>query len=676
MRPYEVMRNRPVQVAARDAAKLPHVASRSSDNGPAPSVTDTPQPSGISARAVIAGVIAEAALFWWVASSEISGNVYLICYSLLMPAVALLTVVVAMNAALERWLPRLALRRSEVLTVYLMLTCSLPVAGFGMMRFLIPSLVYPRYMAGQDNGRWPAIADSLPTWLAPRAPGVANAFFDGHASVPWSAWAVPIAGWGALFLALIAAQLSIAVLLRRQWIESERLTFPIVYLPLRMTQQGGRFFADHLMWLGFAGPFIMQSLSALNYLYPFVPAFQLKATFKTLSVDRPWSAFGAVPIGYYPIAVGLAYFIPADVSFSCWFFYFLQLLASVGAAALGLDMTRAITVSSFPYREEQAAGAWMAFAALTLWLGRKQLAEAYHSALAPPAQRSSDGAMYRRAGAALALSLAFIFAFGSAAGLPLWLAAGIFTIYLLYVITAARVRAEVGTQWTFAPLVWDPNHVFLLGLGSGIFGARTLTNLAVLEGITVDVRGQPLPNHMESLKMAEEVGLSRRQLVAVIVAATLTGLPLAFYTSFQHWYHTGALTAKANFYHIYKVQLNYQYLFAKMDSPTKFNPAGLGALGFAAAVTTGLTLLRARFAGWPFHPLGYVLSNTLTVGAFWLPLLMANVVKVAVLRYGGVRLYRRSIAFFVGIILGDVLAEAGWSLAGWIAGFPVYQFLT
>jgi hypothetical protein len=632
--------------------------------------------SGISARAVIAGVIAEAALFWWVASSEISGNVYLICYSLLMPAVALLTAVVAGNAVLERWLPRVALSRSEVLTIYVMLICSLPIAGFGMVRFLIPSLVYPQYMEGQVAGRWAGIVANMPSWLAPKAPAVANAFFMGHASVPWAAWIVPIVTWSTLFLALIAVQLSLTILVRRQWIDDERLTFPIVYLPLRMTQQGGRFFADHLMWLGFAGPFILQSLSAINYLYPWIPAIQMKANYYTLFATRPWSEFGGLPVGYYPIAVGLAYFIPTDVSFSCWFFYFLQRLVSVGAAALGLDTARVVGVSRFPYREEQAAGAWMAFALLALWLGRRQLAQIFRAAFGPWRERTPQALMYRQAGVALAVALIVIFAFGTAAGLPPWLSVGIFTIYLLYVITAARVRAEVGTQWTFAPLVWDPNGVFLLGLGSGIFGARTLTNLAVLEGITVDVRAQPMPNHMESLKMAEEVGLGRRQLVAVIILATLTGLPLALYSSFAHWYHTGALTAKANWYHIYKVQLNYQYLFSRMDSPTKFNPAGLSAVGVAATVTTGLTLLRARFAGWPFHPLGYVLSNTLTVGAFWLPLLIANVVKVAVLRYGGVRLYRRSIAFFVGIILGDVLAEAGWSLAGLIGGFPVYQFLS
>jgi len=675
VRRQERLRSTPVGADVADGEEN-RVVSLPTDIRPGAAAPDTARPSGISARAVILGIIAEAGLFWWVASSEISGNVYLICYSLLMPAVALLTAVVACNAVVERWLPRAALRRSEVLTVYVMLTCALPVAGFGMVRFLIPSLVYPQYMEQQEHGRWAGIAANLPAWLAPKAPAVASAFYQGQSSVPWSAWALPLAAWSALFLALIAAQLSLTVLLRKQWIESERLTFPIVYLPLRMTQQGSRFFADRLMWLGFAGPFIMQSLSAINYLYPWVPAIQLKATFISLFISRPWSAFGGLPIGYYPIAIGLAYFIPTDVSFSCWFFYFLMRALSIGAAALGLDTMRAVTVSSFPYREEQAAGAWMAFAALTLWLGRRQLAEAYRAAIGMAGAASRDGAMYRAAGVALIVSLGVIFILGAAMGLPAWLAVGIFVIYLMYVITAARVRAEVGTQWTFAPLVWDPNQVFLLGLGSGIFGARTLTSLAVLEGVTVDVRGQPMPNQMESLKMAEEVGLSRRQLVAVIAAATLTGLPLAIYTSMQHWYHTGALTSKANWYHIYKVYLNYQSLLAKMDSPTKFNPAGLSAVGFAAAVTAALTLLRARFAGWPFHPLGYVLANTLTISAFWLPILVANIVKVVVLRYGGARLYRRSIAFFVGIILGDVLAEAGWSLAGWIGGFPVYQFLS
>jgi hypothetical protein len=289
-----------------------------------------------------------------------------------------------------------------------MLTCALPLSGFGMVRFLVPSLVYPQYMEQQEHGRWAGVVANLPAWLAPKAPAVARAFYEGQSPVPWAAWALPLAAWSALFLALIAAQLSLTVLLRKQWIESERLTFPIVYLPLRMTQQGSRFFADRLMWLGFAGPFIMQRLSAINYLYPWVPAVQLKATFITLFISRPWSAFGGLPIGYYPIAIGLAYFILADVSFSCWFFYFLMRFLSIGAAALGLDTMRAVTVSSFPYREEQAARAWMALATVTLWLGRRQLAEAYRAAIGAAGAAARDGAMYRWAAVGLVVSLGIL----------------------------------------------------------------------------------------------------------------------------------------------------------------------------------------------------------------------------------------------------------------------------
>lgn len=581
-----------------------------------------------------------------------------------MPAVALLTAVVALNSALQKWLPRLAFERSEILTLYVMLICSLPVAGFGMMRFLIPSLVYPAYMAQKEGGRWAQVAQHLPSWWAPKSSTAVTGFFEGSSPVPWGEWLAPIACWGGLFLALIIAQLALTILVRRQWIEAERLTFPIVYLPLRMTEQPRRFFGDPLMWLGFAVPFVMQSLLALNYLYPAVPAYQLKARYISPFVNRPWSAFGILPIGFYPIAIGLAYLIPTDVSFSCWFFYFLVRLVNVAAAALGLDTTRAMAVSTFPYFQEQAAGAWIAFAALTLWVGRRQLARA---------AREASG---RAACVVLTASLAFIFGFAALAGLPMWLAIGIFLIYMMYVVSAARVRAEVGTQWTFAPLVWTPNAVFMLGLGTRIFTEKAMTNMAVLEGITVDVRGQPMPNHMESLKIAEQSGLDRRRLIAVILLASATGLALAFYTSLWHWYHTGALTAKADRYHMGKVALNFTQLHARLDSPTEFNPAGLGAMGFAVVFTWALAVLRGRFTGWPFHPLGYVLSNTLTVGAFWLPIMIANISKVLVLRYGGAGAYRRSIALFVGVILGDVIAEAGWTAAGRIGGFPVYQFLT
>jgi hypothetical protein len=42
----------------------------------------------------------------------------------------------------------------------------------------------------------------------------------------------------------------------------------------------------------------------------------------------------------------------------------------------------------------------------------------------------------------------------------------------------------------------------------------------------------------------------------------------------------------------------------------------------------------------------------------------------------GSKLYRRSVPLFVGLILGDVVTQALWSLAGEVFHVPIYQFLT
>ena len=623
--------------------------------------------TAFSLRAVLVGIGVQTALFAWVASSEISSTVYLICYSLLYPAVALLVLLVVANAAAQRWAPRAALSRGEILTIYIMVTCSLPLAGFGMVRFLMPSLAYPRYLALTQGGFWSRWQDCLPSWMTPRDPAAIIAFFQGGSRVPWGAWAGPILAWSLFFLALVAIELALVIMLRRQWIASERLTFPIVYLPLQMTAEGAGFLRNPVMWAGFAIPFVLESLLAINYLFPAVPAVELRGKFFLVSPPRPWNGMGGLVIGYYPIAVGLAYFIPTDVSFSCWFFLLASKLLNVAATALGLDQAGALGQSRLPFKEEQAAGAWIALGIMVLWMGRRSLARAF---------RGGEGRLLGWARWLLIGGLAVALGFVIAAGLAWWMALGMIAIYLLYVVVAARVRAEVGTQWTFAPLVWTPNYVMINTAGPMRFTESQLVNIANFEGVTVDVRAQPMAGQMEAFKMASGVGLPRARLVGVIALASVTGLALAYWSSFSHWYSTGALTAKANQYFMVKVNLNYTNIQAPIDARQGPNLVGLGAALTAAAFTVALAVMRTRFLWWPFHPLGYVLANTLTITSFWIPYLIANVAKVLVLRYGGVHIYRRSISFFVGIILGDALSQALWSLAGTLFHFPVYSFLT
>ena len=44
-------------------------------------------------------------------------------------------------------------------------------------------------------------------------------------------------------------------------------------------------------------------------------------------------------------------------------------------------------------------------------------------------------------------------------------------------------------------------------------------------------------------------------------------------------------------------------------------------------------------------------------------------IKSLIIRYGGVKLYRASLPFFLGLILGDCLMGFASGLVGWIAGW-------
>ena len=47
--------------------------------------------------------------------------------------------------------------------------------------------------------------------------------------------------------------------------------------------------------------------------------------------------------------------------------------------------------------------------------------------------------------------------------------------------------------------------------------------------------------------------------------------------------------------------------------------------------------------------------------------------KKIVLQYGGIRAYRRSMPFFIGLLLGDYLSGCIFSLIGVIFDIPMYR---
>jgi hypothetical protein len=57
---------------------------------------------------------------------------------------------------------------------------------------------------------------------------------------------------------------------------------------------------------------------------------------------------------------------------------------------------------------------------------------------------------------------------------------------------------------------------------------------------------------------------------------------------------------------------------------------------------------------------------------FWFSIFLSWAIKSALLRYGGLRLYRRNIPLFLGLILGEFIADSGVSIAGTLLKVRTY----
>ena len=52
---------------------------------------------------------------------------------------------------------------------------------------------------------------------------------------------------------------------------------------------------------------------------------------------------------------------------------------------------------------------------------------------------------------------------------------------------------------------------------------------------------------------------------------------------------------------------------------------------------------------------------------------IAWAIKGLIIRYGGTRLYREALPFFLGLILGDYTIGSLWALLGVTLGIPTYK---
>jgi hypothetical protein len=619
---------------------------------------------GVRPRVIVLLFVTQFLLITWIADSEIARNVYLIGYALMMPTVLYLLLV----RLLSRWLP---FDRKELMLVYIVLTATLPIMGFGAMRFLIPGMGFLSYFS-ETQPQWAKYVAELGKFPILHDPAAIQGLFRGGTAVPWKAWTVPILFWSVYLLLLSGVWLGLAAVLHRIWIRQERLTFPITLLPLQLTDPTDDLFRRKLHWVGFAIPVLFQSLLALHEWYPAVPAIQLKALDIRPQIfpSPPWDAIPNLQIGFYPMAVGLAYFVPSQISFSCWFFLLLSKFSFAAGAMSGLGSGGPGIAGRFPFREEQGSGAWIAFGLLTVWGAYRH----WNSLMRDTT--SQEQREIQRLGIMGGICMALCAVLMMVVGVSPIVAVGTVVVYVAFILTAARTRAEAGSMFTMGPALWTPNRV--MGAVTGTIGAsdQSLAAGGHFDLVHVDVRGQSLPYLLEGLKIADVLGIRWKTVITWVAIGSVTALALGWWSSLSQFYELGAATAKSNAYVVNKTQIAMREMHGLAVNRVPSDYMGVGAMILAGAFTFLLSLLQVRFLGFPFSPVGYVLSNTYTMNAFFVPFFLTWLIKLVVQRWGGSSLYRRSIPFFLGLILGDIVIQAFWTFVGRLIDAPVYQFLS
>ena len=228
------------------------------------------------------------------------------------------------------------------------------------------------------------------------------------------------------------------------------------------------------------------------------------------------------------------------------------------------------------------------------------------------------------------------------------------TLSLVYLVAATRIRAETGNAWLFGPRV-DPQTLMVTTLGSRNFRPQDLTIMAYLSSIaSFDLRCVSMPHQLDAFKMAQVRDIPRSRLTGALVLSLGVGIPLAFWMALMVWHHIGAL-GKGDTWRTLMGKAPFDRLQGYLQAPQPADLLGLVFIGAGMLLTGLLFVMRTRLTAWPLHPVGYAIANTNSMRNQWFPFMLAWAAKSVILRYGGPRLYRQSLPFFFGLVVGDFL---------------------
>ena len=580
---------------------------------------------------------------------------------------------------LVRWLrPTLALTRGELITAFVMMLVAAAVPTRGFAGFLMPIATSAQYYATPENQWAEMVLPHLPRWLCPSDGYAIRSYYEGLPkdsatlwAIPWGAWIVPLFGWMVAFLAVTLCMIAIPVILRKQWMETEKIVYPMAQVPLALVGDkehpettGRHFLRSGLMWTGFALSALYVSCNALHAYWHWFPYTRL------YTYVRLFSNAVTLRLRLSPTAVGFAYFIRQDVSLGLWLFY-LIVAFQVGAIKI-LGIPEPAKLGIWSYRSVgclQGTGALLAFGAYSIYISRHHIRRVLRVALLGPegdAEDAEEAISYRGAVVALLIGALLLAMWLRMAGLPLWATFFLLILFAMIFTVMTRVVVETGMPVAMTPVL--ATDFLATFAGSANLGRGGLTTLGLTYAWHSEMRCFVMASAATGLRLGGEVHGRRKQLLfwAMLLAATL-GFVAALGVMTYFPYRDGGMNLNG-FNFNWAANYPWRDAVGRMKTPAFPSLGHFTYLGIGGGVMTALLLARRLLPRWPLHPISFIICFHWSAAVTWVSVFVAWCIKGVVIKLGGPRLFVRLRPFFLGLILGDATTAGMWMLIDFITG--------
>lgn len=630
----------------------------------------------ITARSIILGIVLASGHTAWIVYQEsliLRLGMSFTSFMLIHGVVAILFMMMLVNSLLKRIAPRFMFTPSEMMVVFSITTLAAIISGGDLLQNLLPNLLWPyNYSAPTDLCQ--KLFVHVPDWFIPQDQMIIKEFFTGSHDF-WRffrpdvlrVWALPLLFWGGFLFLLAFTMLCLSSILRRQWVDNEKLTFPIIELPLTMakSQTLGEMFRNPLLLTGFFGTAALLGVNCMSAVYPSIPGLNLNIfnVARDAFPNPPFSGMNPIFVAWWPIAIGLCYLIPLDVSFSCWFFYVFIRLAMAFATAQGWrDPWAGLWADQFPWFRNITTGAWIGMFITVMYSARGHLARVWHAAMTNEKMPGDEKEPMSYRVAVFGAIIGFLVLVGATvfAGVRPHIAVLFFTIYYLAIVVMTRIYAQIAVP--IYELAHLETTIAMTGItGTAALNSKEATILGHFHWFNRTYRQHPMGHEMESYVFAEKTGNRPRAMTWVIIAALVTGITVGLLTTMQMYYRFGSPfpgfpSPMGSGAEAWSLMTNWA------TNPGPPQASVISQIGVSALIVIGLAFARNAWFGFPLHPIGYAFASSYAMEYIWAVVLLSWFIKTMVVRYGGLKLYRQSLPFFFGMILADCVVQLVWGV--------------